>query len=204
MGVAGLLLVILDTAAPASATVQMAPTPLHVASVLASEPVVYDYDYRPDFARPPPVGSVLDEHDILSDPAGERSRVRRAFSGLGADRVAPSGLADDIIRRADANLTGSGETVLGHYADDYIGLAQSRGASYFDIGDAYNGLTPAQQWAANQRVLDTAIANGDRITLATNRLNIRPGSPLAAEIEYLSGPAGGYRWLNNTTLVPGG
>ena len=94
--------------------------------------------------------------------------------------------------------------MLGHYADDYVGLAQTRGASYFDIGDAYNGLSGPQQWAANQRVLDAAIANGDRIMLATGRLNIRPGSPLAKEIEYLTGPAGRYRWVDDTTLVPGG
>jgi hypothetical protein len=113
-------------------------------------------------------------------------------------------LSDDVVRLADSHLTGSGETVLGHYADDYIGLAQSRGASYFDIGDAYNGLTPAQQWAANQRVLDAAISNGDRITLATSRLNVRPGSPLAREISYLTGPAGNYQWLDDVTLRPRG
>ncbi len=115
-----------------------------------------------------------------------------------------SGLSDDVLRLADSHLTRSGETVLGHYADDYIGLAQSRGASYFDIGDAYSGLTPTQQWAANQRVLDAAISNGDRITLATSRLNIRPGSPLASEISYLTGSTGNYQWLDDMTLVPGG
>lgn len=94
--------------------------------------------------------------------------------------------------------------MLGHYADDYIGLAQQRGASYFDSGDAMDGLSDAQRWAANQRVLDTAIANGDRITLATSRTRIRPGSALAGEIEYLTGPAGGYHWLDDVTLIPGG
>lgn len=115
--------------------------------------------------------------------------------------VAPSGLADDIIRRADANLTGSGETVLGHYADDYIGMAQQRGASYFDIGNAWDGLSDAQRWAANQRVLDTAIANGDRISLATARSNIRYPSALADEIQYLT--SNGYTWVDDLTLVPG-
>jgi hypothetical protein len=54
------------------------------------------------------------------------------------------GLSDDVPRLAESNITGSGETVLGHYADDYVGLVQTRGASYFDIGDAYNGLSGPQ------------------------------------------------------------
>ena len=134
----------------------------------------------------------------VSDPD-----LRQVVSATGV-ATNSAGLSDDVVRLSDSHLTGSGETVLGHYADDYVGLAQSRGASYFDIGDAYNGLTGPQQWAANQRVLDAAIANGDRITMATSRLNIRPGSPLAQEIEYLTGPAGRYRWVDDTTLVPGG
>lgn len=134
--------------------------------------------------------------------------VISVLAGMGAPAGllddAPGTLGDDILRRADANLTGSGETVLGHFGDDYIGLAQQRGASYFDIGDAWAGLSDAQRWAANRRVLDTAISNGDRITLATNRTKIRPGSALAAEIEYLTGPAGAYQWLDDVTLIPGG
>jgi len=113
----------------------------------------------------------------------------------------PSRPVDDVIRRADAHLTGSGETVLGHYADDYIGLAQQRGASYFDIGDARGGLSDAQRWVANRRVLDAAVANGDRITLATARANIRYPSALADEIQYLT--SNGYTWLDDVTLVPG-
>jgi len=114
---------------------------------------------------------------------------------------APTGLSDDLARLADSHLTGSGETVLGHGTDDYVGLAQSRGASYFDIGDTWNDLSPAQRWAANQRVLDAAIGNGDRIILATSRQNIRFPSVLADEIQYLA--SNGYTWLDDTTLVPG-
>ncbi len=129
-----------------------------------------------------------------------------AGSGLQSDAQdglpdAPSGLADDIIRLADGNLTGSGETVLGHYGDDYIGLAQQRGASYFDIGDAWDGLSDARRWAANQRVLDSAITNGDQITLATARTSIRYPSALADEIQYLT--SNGYVWIDDVTLVPG-
>jgi RHS repeat-associated protein len=137
---------------------------------------------------------------LARTPLGQS--ITRYVDDLLARLRPPTTLSDDIVRLADQHLTGSGETVLGHYADDYIGLAQSRGASYFDIGDAWNGLTPAQQWAANQRVLDAAIANGDRIILATARTNIRYPSALADEIQYLTGR--GYVWLDDFTLVPGG
>ncbi len=80
-------------------------------------------------------------------------------------------------------------------------LAEQRGASYFDIGGAWEGLSVAQRWAANQRVLDAAIANGDRITLATARSNIRFPSALADEIRYLR--SNGYTWVDDATLVPG-
>ena len=128
------------------------------------------------------------------------------FTGLfrSSDEIAevvPGSLSADILRRVDANLTGSGETVLGHYADDYIGIAQQRGASYFDIGDAWDGLTDAQRWAANRRFLDAVIASGDRITTATARGDIRYPSALADEIQYLI--ANGYQWVDDVTLVPG-
>ncbi len=157
------------------------------------------------------IGTVRTDPAQLSDPQDASAWPLVGDSGASTTQRAArnatntaSGLSDDVLRLADSHLTRSGETVLGHYADDYIGLAQSRGASYFDIGDAYSGLTPTQQWAANQRVLDAAISNGDRITLATSRLNIRPGSPLASEISYLTGSTGNYQWLDDMTLVPGG
>lgn len=57
-------------------------------------PVSYDYDYRSDFARPPPVEAALHGYDIssnFSDPFAASSRVLRAFSGLEVSLVTPSG-----------------------------------------------------------------------------------------------------------------
>ncbi len=83
-----------------------------------------------------------------------------------------------------------------------IPLTNSKGASYFDIGDAWNGLTPSQRWAANTHFLDTRIAGGDRVLLSVPKGNIRPGSYLAQEVQYLT--SNGYRWTNQWSLVPRG
>jgi hypothetical protein len=102
---------------------------------------------------------------------------------------------------SEAHLTGSGETVLGHYADDYIGMAQNRGASYFDVGDAWEGMSAAERTAANNHFLDRVIQSGDRVTFATPKANIRVPSALADEVSYLS--QHGYRWVSPTQMVKG-
>lgn len=69
--------------------------------------VVCAYDYRPDFARPPPDDAAAYAYDTAAnsaEPAGSLGRVRRVLSGLVLDRVAPSraavGLADDALPAA--------------------------------------------------------------------------------------------------------
>jgi hypothetical protein len=48
-------------------------------------------------------------------------------------------------------------------------------------------MTPAEQWAANQRFLDRTIARGDDIVLSTPAREAKPGSFFARELEYLAG-----------------
>jgi hypothetical protein len=112
-----------------------------------------------------------------------------------------SGLSDEVVGLATRNITNSGDTVLGHFPG-YITKASSKGASYFDIGDAWNGLTPSQRWAANTHFLDTRIAAGDRVLISVAKGDIRPGSYLAQEVQYLT--SNGYRWTNQWSLVPRG
>jgi hypothetical protein len=52
-------------------------------------------------------------------------------------------------------------------------------------------MSPVEQWAANQKSLDRAIARGDDIVLATQAGAARAGSFFARELEYLAGR--GYR-----------
>lgn len=97
---------------------------------------------------------------------------------------------------------GSNETVIGHFSDDYVGLAKSRGANYFHIDDAtWATLSPAQQEAVNIHLLDIAIGHGDRIVSATARGSVRVGSALEVELQYLY--AHGYQWADDLSLVRG-
>ena len=108
--------------------------------------------------------------------------------------------AGEIETLAEAHLTRSGRTVLGRFPQ-YIQKARARGASYFDIGDAWNSLTDAERWGANQHFLDMMVSYRDRILLSLPKGNIREGSWLAREIEYLIKNKG-YRWINQWALGP--
>lgn len=106
---------------------------------------------------------------------------------------------------SEQHLTGSGETVLGPFKNpsggpSYIDVAQQRGSSYFDIGDAWNSATPVERLAANQHVLDIAIANRDTIRLSTSIDRVLDNTYTAAELNYLK--AHGYQVVDGYTLVP--
>jgi RHS repeat-associated protein len=132
---------------------------------------------------------------------GESSAVfqeLRQTINVGAAR----GVAPETRALSEANLTGSGRTVLGHYPE-YIQKAQRTGSSYFDIGDAWNTLTPAQRTSANMHFLDEVAGAGDQIYLSLPKSEIRRGSALADEIQYLTGEKG-YQWINQWSLRPSG
>jgi hypothetical protein len=106
---------------------------------------------------------------------------------------------------SEQHLTGSGETVLGPFNNpvggpSYVDLAKQQGASYFDIGEAWNSFTPTEQLAANQHVLDIAIANRDTIKLSISIDMVNTESYTGAEIRYLQ--AHGYEIVDGYTLVP--
>ncbi|NJL28438.1 MAG: RHS repeat-associated core domain-containing protein, partial [Thermoanaerobaculia bacterium] len=124
-------------------------------------------------------------------------RERTALGGA----TAPTGLRADVLRLIERNLMNTGDTVLGSYPG-YINKANARGASYFDIGDAWQGLSDAERWAANRYFLDTVASRGDRILLSTPKLKIQPNTWLAREVEYLT-QRRNYVWINQWSLRPG-
>ncbi len=114
-------------------------------------------------------------------------------------------MTPDLRVLAEQHLTGTGETVLGPYKPEgggpsYIEVAQQNGASYFDIGDAWDAATPTQRLAANQHVLDMAIRNGDTITLSTTFGKVGENTFTAAEIRYLE--SHGYQRTGTNTMAP--
>jgi len=110
---------------------------------------------------------------------------------------------DGLSLIAEDAAENAGTTVIGHYPD-YVNLAQDLKANYFSIPtEQWNAMTEAEQWAANQKFLDEAIARGDTFRLATPIDQVRPGSYLEKEIQYLTGK--GFQ-LNGdgSALVPPG
>jgi len=97
------------------------------------------------------------------------TRLWRALRATSAARAAPQ----------------MGRTVLGHYPA-YVEKAAELGARRFNVPtNIWNKMSPAQQWAANQKFLDRMIARGDQVILATPANAARAGSFFARELQYL-------------------
>ncbi|WP_200829696.1 ALF repeat-containing protein, partial [Cellulomonas algicola] len=124
---------------------------------------------------------------------------------LAARRAANAGthLSDEYLDLALKHVTDSGDTVLGRFPQ-YIDKAQARGASYFDIGGAWDDVIARgdDPWSLNVAFLDDRIAAGDRMLLSVPKQDVLPGTYLSKEIQYLLDH--GYVWVNQWSLVPRG
>jgi RHS repeat-associated protein len=125
------------------------------------------------------------------------------FGRIGANLADVSRLSDEQIALATQHVTNSGDTVLGHFPG-YIEKASDRGSSYFDVGGEWDAIVARGEdpWAYNQAFLDSRIAAGDRMLLSVVKQDIRPGSYLEREIQYLM--SNGYGWTNQWALAPKG
>ena len=73
-------------------------------------------------------------------------------------------------------------------------------ASYFDVGNTWELMSKEERWSANTRFLDIIADKGDQVYLSVSRQNIRSGSYLVDEINYLIKEKG-YQWINQWSLV---
>jgi hypothetical protein len=82
--------------------------------------------------------------------------------------------------------TSGGETVLGKFPD-YLKVADDLGARRFNVpAEVWNKMGKAEQWAANQKFLDRAIARGDDFILSNPVKSISDVSgSFRRELEYL-------------------
>lgn len=104
-----------------------------------------------------------------------------------------------IVRNAGMRLGAAGaprgRVVLGHYPE-YLALAQKLGSRSFNVPrDIRAKMSAAERWAANQRFLDRIVARGDDVVMSTYLGNVRPGSTLERELQYLIGR--GYQVLDD-------
>jgi hypothetical protein len=135
------------------------------------------------------------------EPAQTKTRVWRfdfaEHNSVGLFRAASSGKhqgnrlagaeeASGSLLAARAGA-GAGKTVLGKFPD-YVNLAESIGARRFSIPTSvWNKMSPAQQWGANQRFLDRAIARGDDIVLSNPVKSIGEATGwFGRELQYLA------------------
>jgi RHS repeat-associated protein len=121
--------------------------------------------------------------------AGEKI-ASLAIVGLvrGVELVRGARAARGTIDLARAARAAKGTTVLGKFPD-YVKLADSMAAKRFNIPTSvWNRMTSAEQWAANQKFLDRAIARGDDILLSNPVKNINSVTgAFRQELDYLAG-----------------
>ncbi|MCP3883037.1 MAG: hypothetical protein GY701_32255, partial [Sulfitobacter sp.] len=126
------------------------------------------------------------------------SELRSAPNGAGARFVAGSdGVVVDVLGGSPNAV------VLGKYPA-YVNQGAATGARTFSMSDdAWNALSPAEQWVRNQQFLDDAISRGSEIHLATDLTPSNLTGFFAREIEYLS-KQGYVPNASGTQMVPGG
>ena len=105
----------------------------------------------------------------------------------------------------ERNIQKTGITVLGPHRRNsircYTQVAESRKASYFDIGEHWKDLTNPERAVANMHFLDIVTASGDTIELTIPKNFIDRNSWLWWEIDYLT-TRKNYVWQGDRTLIP--
>ena len=126
--------------------------------------------------------------EVFGERIGARAAARFVASG--------DGVATDLVGTKNAIW-------IGHYPE-YVANAQATGARTFSMSDeAWNAMSPTEQWMRNQRFLDNAISRGSEIQLATPLSEVRAGSYLERAIGYLSSK-GYVPNTGGTLMIPGG
>lgn len=157
--------------------------------------------------------------DALNDSAQKNLKNLDGMMHVGANlatMVVPFGAAADAALGAAAKpnifvrawsvlfprAATRGRSVLGHFPD-YVNKANELGAKRFSIPEKiWNAMSKAEQWAANQKFLDRAIARGDEFVLATPLDKVRAGSYFERELQYLFSK--GYQLADDgARLIPG-
>ena len=100
------------------------------------------------------------------------------------DNIAPKATFN-AAKNLEKQTSGAGLTIIGHYPN-YVVEAKMANARYFHVPkEHWDKMTPNEQWAANKKFLDRAIARGDTIRTVNSAENVKGGSALAREINYL-------------------
>ncbi len=94
--------------------------------------------------------------------------------------------------------------VLGHYPE-YVDVAKATGGRTFQVPTkVWDSMSPTEQWAANQKFLDRAIARGSNIQLATPANAAREGSYFERELQYMQSQGYTVSPDGMSLIAPGG
>lgn len=111
-------------------------------------------------------------------------------AGLGAgikqaEEKSSEKITNRLAREVRQERAKSGELIIGKYPD-YVNKGDEIGAKTFEIPyEVWKKMTPEEQWAANQKALDRAISNGNKIKLS-NPINEKTYKDnFKKEIDYL-------------------
>jgi hypothetical protein len=112
--------------------------------------------------------------DVLSPPGMSCTPGGTLASEVGAEA------------KAAAQVSKVSAIVLGRFPE-YLTVGEKIGAKTFNIPkEIWSRMTPGQQWAANVKFLDRAIARGDDIVLSNPVRNLESVSgTLRKELDYL-------------------
>jgi RHS repeat-associated protein len=140
------------------------------------------------------LGGIHPNNNVLRDSVGFAGReaavaAKELAMQLAFDRafeLAHLPFAGMVKFCKNAKKVAPGATVLGKFPD-YIKLADKLNAKRFDIPTAiWNKMSKAEQWAANQKFLERAIARGDDIILSNPVKNINDVTgAFRKELDYL-------------------
>ncbi len=161
-------------------------------------------------------GQSLPEPDRpYSEAFDSGMKMAMVFTGIGmlydAGKSICSMLVAETVQQNDAGRSISSvastaeqakiqRVVLGHYKD-YIEKAKLGDKTFSAPLEFWDKMIKGEQWAANQKFFDRAIAKGSEFILATPLDKIRPGSFFEKEINYLL--KHGYKFTTDLTkLIP--
>ncbi|MEW6233737.1 MAG: RHS repeat-associated core domain-containing protein, partial [Chloroflexota bacterium] len=105
---------------------------------------------------------------------------------LGMPPAPPTAGAFGRVASGSSCAAKTTQTVLGKFPD-YLRIADELGARRFSVpAEVWNKMSKAEQWAANQKFLDRAIARGDKIVLSNPVKNISEVTGVfRRELDYL-------------------
>jgi hypothetical protein len=106
-------------------------------------------------------------------------------AGKKAEKKAINKIQNRLPREVRQERAKSGQIVLGK-GSTYRTKGDEIGAKTFEIPDEiWKKMTPEQQWAANRKALDRAIARGDRIALSNPINDLTNTGAFKKEVDYL-------------------